>query len=161
MNRSYSKIRHIQESNQRLEKRLLGEQLTNKEQQAVDFEKNLNNKEFQKNLVNQSTTNTVTQQPSVQTQSKQPTSQTQQPAQNTKYMVGGTKFCFFGSCRVDVKVVDKTTGQILISKGAEGTDVNQLYPQVIKQVQDDLTSKKIVGVTLPTLEQLQDTSPKK
>jgi hypothetical protein len=47
MNRSYSKIRHIQESNQRLEKRLLGEQLTNKEQQAVDFEKNLNNKEFQ------------------------------------------------------------------------------------------------------------------
>jgi hypothetical protein len=58
-------------------------------------------------------------------------------------------------------VVDKTTGQILISKGAEGTDVNQLYPQVIKQVQDDLTSKKIYGVTIPTLEQLQDTSPKK
>jgi hypothetical protein len=113
MNRSYSKIRHIQESNSRLEKRLLGEQ---------------------------------------------PTSQ---PTQNTQYMAAGTKFCFFGSCRVDVKVVDKTTGQILTSKGAEGTDVNQLYPQVIKQVQDDLTSKKIVGVTLPTLEQLQDTSPKK
>jgi hypothetical protein len=40
-------------------------------------------------------------------------------------------------------------------------DVNQLYPQIIKQIQDDLTSKKITGVVLPTLEQLEDTSPKK
>jgi len=80
---------------------------------------------------------------------------------NTQYMAAGTKFCFFGSCRVDIKVVDKTTSQILTSKGAEGPDVNQLYPQVIKQVQDELATKKIVGVTLPTLEQLQDTSPKK
>ena len=85
----------------------------------------------------------------------------QQSPPNTQYMAAGTKFCFFGSCRVDIKVVNKTTGQILTSKGGEGTDVNQLYPQVIKQVQDDLASKKIVGVTLPTLEQLQDTSPKK
>jgi hypothetical protein len=115
MNRSYSKIRHIQESNNRLEKRMLSEQVT---------------------------------------------PQTPTPP-NTQYMAAGTKFCFFGSCRVDIKVVDKTTSQILTSKGAEGTDVAQLYPQVIKQVQDDLTSKKIVGVTLPTLEQLQDTSPKK
>ena len=113
MNRSYSKIRHIQESNNRLEKRMLSEQVT------------------------------------------------PQTPPNTQYMASGTKFCFFGSCRVDIKVVDKTTSQILTSKGAEGTDVAQLYPQVIKQVQDDLTSKKIVGVTLPTLEQLQDTSPKK
>jgi hypothetical protein len=80
---------------------------------------------------------------------------------NTQYMAAGTKFCFYGSCRVDIKVVDKTTSQIITSKGLEGADVNQLYPQVIKQVQDDLTNKKIVGVTLPTLEQLQDTSPKK
>ena len=80
---------------------------------------------------------------------------------NTQYMAAGTKFCLFGSCRLDIKVVDKTTSQIITSKGAEGTDVNSLYPQVIKQVQDDLTSKKIVGVTLPTLEQLEDTSPKK
>ena len=80
---------------------------------------------------------------------------------NTQYMAAGTKFCFFGSCRLDIKVVDKTTSQIITSKGAEGADANSLYPQVIKQVQDDLTSKKIVGVTLPTLEQLEDTSPKK
>ena len=32
MNRSYSKIRHIQESNERLEKRLLGEQKTDPKQ---------------------------------------------------------------------------------------------------------------------------------
>lgn len=80
---------------------------------------------------------------------------------NSQYMAAGTKFCFFGSCRVDIKVVDKTTSQIITSKGAEGKDVNQLYPQVIKLVQDELNTKKIVGVTLPTLEQLQDTSPKK
>ena len=80
---------------------------------------------------------------------------------NTQYMAAGTKFCFFGSCRLDIKVIDKTTSQIITSKGAEGADVNSLYPQVVKQVQDDLASKKIVGVTLPTLEQLEDTSPKK
>ncbi len=80
---------------------------------------------------------------------------------NTQYMAAGTKFCFFGSCRVDIKVIDKTTSQIITSKGAEGPDANQLYPQVIKLVQDDLASRKITGVTLPTIEQLQDTSPKK
>jgi hypothetical protein len=80
---------------------------------------------------------------------------------NTQYMAAGTKFCFFGSCRVDIKVIDKTTSQIITSKGAEGPDANQLYPQVIKLVQDDLAIKKIIGVTLPTIEQLQDTSPKK
>ena len=80
---------------------------------------------------------------------------------NTQYTAAGTKFCFFGSCRVDIKVVDKNTSQIITSKGSEGADVNSLYPQVIKLVQDELTTKKIVGVTLPTLEQLVDTSPKK
>ena len=85
----------------------------------------------------------------------------QQPTQNAQYMAAGTKFCFFGSCRVDIKVIDTTTSQIITSKGAEGADAAQLYSQVLKMVQDDLTSKKITGVTLPTFEQLQDTSPKK
>jgi hypothetical protein len=85
----------------------------------------------------------------------------QQPTQNAQYMAAGTKFCFFGSCRVDIKVVDKATSQIITSKGAEGPDAAQVYPQVLKMVQDDLASKKITGVTLPTFEQLQDTSPKK
>ena len=80
---------------------------------------------------------------------------------NTQYMAAGTKFCFFGSCRVDIKVIDKTTSQIISTKGAEGADVNTLYPQVIKQIQDELFSKKITGVVLPTIEQLEDTSPKK
>ena len=120
MNRSYSKIRHIQESNQRLENRLLNEQVTTG--------------------ATQTTTGTTP---------------------NTKYMAAGTKFCFFGSCRIDIKVIDNTTSQIITSKGAEGGDVNSLYPQVIKLVQDELTSKKITGVTLPTLNQLEDTSPKK
>ena len=80
---------------------------------------------------------------------------------NTQYMAAGTKFCFFGSCRVDIKVIDKTTSQIITSKGAEGADANQLYPQVIKLVQDDLASRKITGVTLPTVEQLEDLSPTK
>jgi hypothetical protein len=79
---------------------------------------------------------------------------------NTQYMAAGTKFCFYGSCRIDIKVIDKTTSQIISSKGSEGGDVNSLYPQVIKQIQDELTAKKITGVTLPTIEQLQDTSPK-
>jgi hypothetical protein len=112
MNKSYSKIRHIQESNIRLEKRLLMEQTTGE-------------------------------------------------TPNSLYMAAGTKFCFFGSCRVDIKVINKETSQIITSKGAEGKDVNQLYSQVIKLVQDELASKQITGVTLPTLEQLQDTSPKK
>ena len=87
--------------------------------------------------------------------------QPQQPVPNAKYMAAGTKFCFFGSCRVDIKVIDKGTSEIITSKGAEGKDAAQLYPQVVKLVQDDLTSKKITGVTLPTFEQLEDTSPKK
>ena len=114
MNRSYSKIRHIQESNKRLEGRLISEQV------PVSGE-----------------------------------------TPNTQYMVTGTKFCFFGSCRIDIKVIDKTTSQIITSQGSEGPDVNSLYPQVIKLIQDELTTKKITGVTLPTLEQLEDTSPKK
>jgi hypothetical protein len=119
MNKSFSKIRHIQEANLRLEKRMLSEQ------------------------VNPPATSGTTVQP------------------NTKYMSVGTKFCFYGSCRVDIKVIDKETLLQITSKGAEGADVNQLYPQVIKLVQDDLLSKKITGVTLPTLVQLEDTSPKK
>jgi hypothetical protein len=109
MNRSYSKIRHIQESNIRLEKRILSEQQSG----------------------------------------------------NTQYMAAGTKFCFFGTCRVDIKVINKQTSEIVTSKGSEGKDVAQLYPQVVKLVQDDLASKQVTGVVLPTLEQLQDTSPKK
>ena len=77
-----------------------------------------------------------------------------------KYRAGGTKFCYFGSCRVDIKVIDTETSQIVTSKGVEGKDVKTLYPQVIKSVQDELKSKKISDVTLPTLEQLEDTSPK-
>jgi hypothetical protein len=119
MNRSFSKIRHIQEANLRLEKRIMSEQVTPP-----------------------ATTGTTTQ-------------------PNTQYMGVGTKFCFYGACRVDIRVIDKTTTNLITSKGAEGEDVNQLYPQVIKLVQDDLTSKKITGVVLPTLEQLEDTSPKK
>ena len=82
-----------------------------------------------------------------------------QPSSPT-YISMGTKFCFFGSCRVDIKVINQTTSEIVTSKGAEGKDSAQLYPQVIKLVEDDLTSKKITGVVLPTFEQLKDTSPK-
>ena len=82
-----------------------------------------------------------------------------QPSSPT-YISMGTKFCFFGSCRVDIKVINQTTSEIVTSKGAEGKDSSQLYPQVVKLVQDDLTSKKITGVVLPTFEQLKDTSPK-
>lgn len=86
--------------------------------------------------------------------------QTQQPS-NTQFIATGTKFCFYGNCRVDIKVVNKTTSQIVTSKGLEGKDVTQVYQQVVKSVQDDLVSKNISGVILPTIEQLQDTSPKK
>ena len=55
----------------------------------------------------------------------------EQVTPNSQYIVGGTKFCYFGSCRLDIKVVDKNTRQIITSKGAEGKDVNSLYPQVI------------------------------
>ena len=79
---------------------------------------------------------------------------------NSEYLSMGTKFCFFGSCRVDIKVINKSTSEIITSKGAEGKDAAQIYPQVIKMVQDELASKKITGVTLPKFEQLQDTSPK-
>lgn len=77
-----------------------------------------------------------------------------------KYKAAGTKFCFFGTCRVDIKVIDTQSGQIVAAKGSEGKDVKTLYSQVIKSIQDELKSKKITDVTLPTLEQLEDTSPK-
>jgi hypothetical protein len=80
---------------------------------------------------------------------------------NVQFMATGTKFCFYGNCRVDIRVINKTTSQILVSKGFEGKDVTQVYSQVTKAIQDDLTSKNITGVILPTIEQLQDTSPKK
>ena len=76
-----------------------------------------------------------------------------------KYKAGGTKFCFFGSCRVDIKVIDTETSQIVTSKGAEGKDVKVLYSQVIKLIQDELKKKNITDVTLPTLDKLEDTSP--
>jgi len=86
--------------------------------------------------------------------------QVQQPT-NTQFITTGTKFCFYGNCRIDIRVINKTTSQILTSKGLEGNDVTQVYQQVVKSIQDDLTSKNITGVILPTIEQLQDTSPKK
>ncbi len=76
-----------------------------------------------------------------------------------KYKAGGTKFCFYGSCRVDIKVIDTETSQIVTSKGAEGKDVKVLYSQVIKLIQDELKKKNITDVTLPTLDKLEDTSP--
>ena len=78
----------------------------------------------------------------------------------SEYVSMGTRFCFFGTCRVDIKVINKSTSQIITSKGAEGKDAAQVYPQVLKLVQDDLAAKKITGVALPTFQQLQDTSPK-
>jgi hypothetical protein len=92
-------------------------------------------------------------------QQKKVVKEQSQPSSPT-YISMGTKFCFFGSCRVDIKVINQTTSEIVTSKGAEGKDSAQLYPQVIKLVQDDLNSKKITGVVLPTFEQLKDTSPK-
>jgi hypothetical protein len=80
---------------------------------------------------------------------------------STGYMAVGTKFLFYGTWRIDIKVVNKETSQIIVAKGADGADVNSVYSQVIKQLQEELASKKIEGVTLPTLDQLQDTSPKK
>jgi hypothetical protein len=47
MNRSYSKIRHIQESNQRLEKRLLGEQNDLNDYSQNDFSDELENLGYQ------------------------------------------------------------------------------------------------------------------
>jgi hypothetical protein len=75
----------------------------------------------------------------------------------TQYESSGTRSCFFDSCRVDIKVINKKTGEIIISKGVEGTDVSSLYLQVIKLIQNDLISRGITGVILPTLKELQET----
>ena len=40
----------------------------------------------------------------------------QQSPPNTQYMAAGTKFCFFGSCRVDIKVVNKSFAKKKVQK---------------------------------------------
>jgi hypothetical protein len=76
----------------------------------------------------------------------------------TGYLATGTKFSMFGSNRVDIRVIDSSTGSIVFSKGADGEDLTQVYNNVVTQVNAAMAEKGITGVTLPTVDELQDSS---
>lgn len=80
---------------------------------------------------------------------------------SSAYLATGTKFCFFGSCQVDIKVINKSTGEIVIVKGANAATTEVAYQQAVQQVQEELKAQGIQGVTLPAVEGLEDSGQKK
>ena len=71
---------------------------------------------------------------------------------NTSYKATGEKWCFLDSCCVTLYIHGGSEKRI--RKSVEGKELSKIYSQLIKLVQDELTTKKIQNVTLPTLEQL-------
>ena len=55
--------------------------------------------------------------------------------QEEKFLVSGTKFNMFGSHRIDIKVIDKTTSEIIISVGGEGSSEKEAYDKAVKELE--------------------------
>lgn len=84
-----------------------------------------------------------------------------QPVAN--YEISGSKFCYDGKCTITINVNDKKTNKNKIFKTLSDKEKNidTLYNNVSKMVNDDLKKLNITGLTVPTKDQLIDRSPKK
>lgn len=82
---------------------------------------------------------------------------------SSNYWSYGTYFFLLGSGSVDIKVIDKQTGQIIISKGSTCTNCtvsekDSLWSQTIDKIIEELKDLGINDVILPTSSDLIDST---
>lgn len=78
------------------------------------------------------------------------------PTYNEKYSSVGNKFCIVGSCNIDIRVIDRSTGSIVAASGGNGpeSETDQTYKSVVNDVTSKLAELQIEGVIMPTVSQL-------
>ena len=74
--------------------------------------------------------------------------------QEEKYLVSGSKFNMFGSHRIDIKVIDKATSEILISVGGEGSSEKEAYDKAVEEFNKQVKEKGLT-LTPPTIDKLE------
>jgi len=74
--------------------------------------------------------------------------------QEENYLVSGTKFNMFGSHRIDIKVINKSTSEIIISVGGEGSSEKEAYDKAVEEF-NKRCKEKGLGLQAPTIEKLK------
>jgi hypothetical protein len=71
-----------------------------------------------------------------------------------EYLVTGTKFNMFGSHRIDIKVTNKSTSEIIISVGGEGSSEKEAYDNAVEQFNKKCKEKGL-NLQPPTIDKLE------
>ena len=132
MNRSFSKIRHIQESNLRLEKRMLSEQVN---PPAGTTPAGTTPAGTTQNKTYGSLSDYLANVPNIKSRL----------SPNATQMIAGTYFSMFGSIRVDLKLIDITTGDISAVSGADGQgdDISKVLFDALNNLSTKITDPNI------------------
>ena len=128
MNRSFSKIRHIQESNLRLEKRMLSEQV-NPPVTSGATSGTTQNKTYG------SLSDYLANVPNIKSRL----------SPNATHMIAGSYFSMFGSLRVDLKLIDITTGVNSLNYGidSQGDDISKVLFDALNGLSTKITDPNI------------------
>jgi len=128
MNRSFSKIRHIQEANLRLEKRMLSEQV-NPPATSGATSGATQNKTYG------SLSDYLANVPNIKSRL----------SPNATHMIAGTYFSMFGSIRVDLKLIDITTGVNAANSGTDGQgdDISKVLFDALNDLSTKITDPNI------------------
>ncbi len=71
-----------------------------------------------------------------------------------EYLVSGTKFNMFGSHRIDNKVTNKSTSEIIISVGGEGSSEKEAYDKAVESFNKKCKEKGL-NLQPPTIDKLE------
>jgi len=71
-----------------------------------------------------------------------------------EYLVSGTKFNMFGSHRIDIKVTNNSTSEIIISVGGEGSSEKEAYDKAVEQFNEKCKEKGL-NLQPPTIDKLE------
>lgn len=128
MNRSFSKIRHIQEANLRLEKRLMSEQVTPPATTGATSG-------VTQNKTYGSLQDYLTNIPNIKSRL----------SPNATHMIAGSYFSMFGSIRVDLKLIDITTGVNSANYGinSQGDDISKVLFDALNGLSIKITDSNI------------------
>ena len=74
--------------------------------------------------------------------------------QEEKYLVSGTKFNMFGSHRIDIKIIDNSTSEIIISVGGEGSSEKEAYDKSVEEFNKKIKEKEL-NLQPPTIDKLE------
>jgi hypothetical protein len=79
-----------------------------------------------------------------------------EPVYNSQYFSIGYKFCFAGTCNLEIRIVSVTTSDIKSAKSCSGPEntINTVYDCVVGKINEDLKNQNILNVLLPTLNQM-------